>query len=851
MYRAPTAATAAIALVLITLSASAEPLSATWAREKLATGAWADDGATFEPNADGAVSITRGAPHHARLTTTVNADLAAAPWLTIYAHASNAQWRVTGSLGASAELVIADSQCVGRCSRDLSELFGAGAKGELRLHLHIWGWGNGSDHHVRFTPALEATGARSDATALLGEMAVLDGRWSAAGEDVRLRVPAHPRLRFNVGNREHWRELVAEHPEYGEPLVTVIADIDAQKAEEPWVLTRESREQQRPAYGAHLLSVRAPDPPEFGPGQGGDPFSGMRTETAWRELYWHNFSHWLIGSALSDDPAFTEQAKRWALALARWRFWLQPDYIYFDFNTSYPLQCLCTAYDIAFETMTDDERAEVREAIGTLAEGLYVNTISGHGSIYNDLRGNHTAVTIGGLGMAGCALLGEDERAPRWIAQAERFMLDAFEEHTSGAWVESPSYGVYGVSEWLRLADVLRNVTGIDHFGHPFLRRFAEYQLHIADWEGRDLGYNGGGAGEYWNQWAFFAIARQWQDPRFQWLAHPSDEAPLAAGYGDTLWWIDTDLSAKRPADSNTGRHFADIGLSVWRSGWGEDATILLHHCGLKGQHKEENMNHVTLYALGQRILPDGVGGRTADHNVVLVDDRAQNKWMHGVTLAYHCDERSGYSLGDAQTAYSGWRRQVLFLRPDLVVLIDDVPLGATADHDVRFMLHPNGETSAEGSLLTVRSGEMALQAMTLLPDGTALPMSAEPRERTTRATHDAWASYTGSGPLRAITLLLISPTLDPPAPEVAAFDGGLRIAHGGREFVLGLAPGTIADGFNTNAELWLARIARGAGGAPEAILVPGSDDMGDVTTELVTPAGVVSGSAAVSWGAQ
>ena len=83
-------------------------------------------------------------------------------------------------------------------------------------------------------------------------------------------------------------------------------------------------------------------------------------------------------------------------------------------------------------------------------------------------------------------------------------------------------------------------------------------------------------------------------------------------------------------------------------------------------------MNHVTLYALGQRILPDGLGGATADHNVVLIDDRIQNRWMHGATLAYHCDARSGYSLGDARSAYSGWRRQVLFLRPDLVVLIDD-----------------------------------------------------------------------------------------------------------------------------------------------------------------------------------
>jgi hypothetical protein len=744
-------------------------------------------------------------------------------------------------------MVIGDRQSVGRLTRNLSELFGTRGSGELRLHVHIWGWGDGSGHYVRFTPSLNAQGEPSDARQLVGEMATLDARYGAKAADFPLRAEGHPRLRFNAANREEWRALVSEHPEYGVPLVDIIANLEAHKAEDPYVLNAQSMQARRPAWGEHLLAIRPPEPPGLAPGAGADPFDGMSTEATWRTLYWHSFSHWLIGAALSDDPAFAEQAKRWALSLARWRFWLEPDYIYFDFGTSYPLQCLCTAYDIAFESMTESERAEVREAIATLADGLYRNTISGHGSIYNDLRGNHTAVTLDGLGMAGCALLGEDERAPRWIALAERFMLDAFNEHTSGAWLESPAYGTYGVSEWLRLAEVLRNVTGVSHFGHPFLRRFAEYQLHIADWEGRNLGYNGGGAGEYWNQWAFFAIAREWQDPRFQWLAHPTEEAPLAAGYGDTLWWVDPDLAAERPAQTGTGRHFADIGLSVWRSGWSDDATILLHHCGMKGQHKEQNMNQVTLYALGQRILPDGVGAGTADHNVVVIDDRIQNQWMAGATLAYHCDERSGYSLGDARDAYPGWQRQVLFLRPDLVVLIDDIALG-DAEHDVRFMLHPNGETSAEGSLLTIRSGEMALQAMAVLADGTALPMTAEARETPGRATHNTWASYRGSGNLRAITLLLISPTPDPPQPAVAAVDGGLTITAGERQYALGLAPGAIADGFSTNAPLWLARMA---GGAPEAMLVPGSAAMGDTTSQLVTPVGVLSGSPSVSWGAR
>jgi len=821
------------------------PIDAAWVREKPSGGGWVAEGEQFAPDADGAVTVTRGAPHHARIATTLEADLSATPCLQIEAHGAGAQWRLSAQADDGPEVVVFDRQVAGVARRDLSRLLSVDGPASLELRVHVWGWGSGAGQYVRFTPSLVDRRPDSDARRLLGEMAVMDGRCRYRAEDIRPRIEGHPRLRFNDADRDHWRELAEEHPEYAEPLATVIAEIDAHKSEEPYVFSAETAGTRRPAYGAHLLSVRPPEPPAMASHEGSDPFPGMPVETAWRQLYWHDFSHWLIGAALSDDPAFVEQAKRWALVMARGRFWLQPDYIYFDFGTSYPLQCLCSAYDIAWDAMSEDERAEVRDAIATLADGLYTNTLSGHGSIYNDLRGNHTAVTMCGLGMAGLTLLGEDERAPLWVALAERFLLDCFEEHTSGGWVESPSYGAYGVSEWVRLAEMLRNVTGENHLGHPFLHRFAEFQLHVADWEGRDLGYNGGGAGEYWNQWVFYAIAREFGDPRFQWLAHPSEESPMGAGYGDLLWWVDPDLEARRPTETDTGRHFADIGVNVWRSGWDDRATILLHHCGLKGQHKEENMNHVTLYALGRRFLPDGVGGRTIDHNVPVIDDLIQNKWMGGATLAYHCDRRSGYALGDTRHAYYGSRRHVLFLRPDVVVLVDDLDLGDRADRTVRFLLHPSGHCSVQDDVLTVRSGDASLQALTVLADGTVLPLEVAERERPGRATHDAAAVFVGRGKLRAVTFLLISPAPEPPAPAVAGDERGLRVAWGEVEILLGLAPGEIAQGLATNADLWLARLRDGEA---EAILVPGGDEMGATVTELTTPAGVVSGNPSLSW---
>ena len=156
MYGRTCAAFAVATSMLLPVTLNAAPLGATWERERPSSGAWVSDEASFAPNAEGVVIVSRGAPHHSRSTAVVDSDLSATPCIQIEAHSANAQWRLTGSFDGGSEVVIADRQAVGLCVRDLADLFGTEGAGELRLHLHIWGWGNGSRHYVRFTPAMVA-----------------------------------------------------------------------------------------------------------------------------------------------------------------------------------------------------------------------------------------------------------------------------------------------------------------------------------------------------------------------------------------------------------------------------------------------------------------------------------------------------------------------------------------------------------------------------------------------------------------------------------------------------------------------------------------------------------------------
>ncbi|NLF16010.1 MAG: DUF4962 domain-containing protein [Lentisphaerae bacterium] len=785
------------------------------------------------------------------LTRVFEVDLDATPVVEVVAAPGNAAWRLTAvradAAGPDEDIVLADGQTEGLCRRNVRDRLYLRGRQHLRVRLILWGWSGSDPQRLTLARAgFVGEAAEADAAGLSGLMQERHERVLARAASMGPLRHEHPSLRYRAAARPQLREraLGAWRPF----AVSALSAAAAPAAAPAVVLTAEAMRGSE--WRPQTLALAPPVAPALAAGQGWSPWGagmGASVEGTWRALYWHFTSALMIGSAVTADDRFAEQARRWALAVSRWQFWRQPHYATFDFATSYPLQNLCQWYDIGHAAMSEAERAEVREAIAALARGLYLNALTGHGSIYNDLRGNHTAVTFCGLGTAGLVLLDEHPEAPAWAALAEQFMLDAFAEHRSGAWTESPCYGNYGVSEWFRLAELLRNTTGHDHFRDPFLKRYADFSLMISDWDGINLAYNQGGQGSRWNHWVFFGIAREWRSSETQWLAafdlaeRPDDYV----GYGDAFWWVDPDLPAARPSERNAGRAFEDVGVNVWRSGWEDDATILLHHCGRKGQHKEQIMNHVTLYAHGRRLLRDGLGSSTRDHNVPVVAGQAQNTWHPGETLRYHSDEHCGYALGALPSYSRGARRHVLYLRAGVVCLIDDLDLGAAPGTTAEFLLHPNGRSAVDGGVLRVTSGDVVMDALVADPDGTVFPIAVTAREQTAFATHDVVATRRGQGPTRTVTLLRFGPAslMTEVSWTVAAGEGYLDLRRGDEHWRLGLAPGPIAAGWSTDAALWLCRLDDGS---PAVGMAIGATPAAAVVVQ--TPRGPRRGNGAVSW---
>lgn len=160
---------------------------------------------------------------------------------------------------------------------------------------------------------------------------------------------------------------------------------------------------------------------------------------------------------------------------------------------------------------------------------------------------------------------------------------------------------------------------------------------------------------------------------------------------------------ANLPAQAPARTDFAlgDSGNYVLRSGWGREDSWVRFHCGLLGAgHGHADQLHLDVTAFGEDVLTDS--GRytyvfgpdrrefkdLSGHNTVAVDGlplyQCRDSWeckglSRAVNRVFYSDDRYGYVEG----GHLGWyehgvfvNRRVVFLKPDIVVAVDEFYAG-------------------------------------------------------------------------------------------------------------------------------------------------------------------------------
>lgn len=205
-------------------------------------------------------------------------------------------------------------------------------------------------------------------------------------------------------------------------------------------------------------------------------------------------------------------------------------------------------------------------------------------------------------------------------------------------------------------------------------------------------------------------------------------------------------MTAQIPAQ--TDFVLGDSGNYVFRSGWGERDTWVRFHCGMLGAgHGHGDQLHFDVSAFGEDILTDsgrftyvfGPSRRefkdVSAHNTVAVDGlelyACQDSWecrhlSRAVNRAFYSDSRYGYAEGGHLGYYEQGvyvNRRLIFLKPDVLVVVDEFYSGAPRTYRQFFHWGEAGKLSQEdGAVLwTGRSGSARLKFVSGAQTSTAV----------------------------------------------------------------------------------------------------------------------------------
>ena len=390
---------------------------------------------------------------------------------------------------------------------------------------------------------------------------------------------------------------------------------------------------------------------------------------------------------LTGDERYAEGCRAWTLALCEWPTWNDPDY------SSHP-SCLDTghfchaaafAYDFLYDYLSPAQRETIAEALLIKgAEAVYQTGEKGWARTQSWPNG--FAVVMGGMGVAGMAVLGDDERAGGYVEYARRRIEEFYDARDrDGGYVEGLVYGGYAMSLTMPFVGTLAAHGDTALADHPYIERtlrFATYCLepstgtsvNFCDSTYTSRAYNSTAA---WRARAGDGVARWYLDRALGAAALYSYTPPLS------VLWHPLDTQPVAPKDWEPAAHYRDIGWTIMRSGFeGKPEDILFAmRSGYHGSHCQLDQNSFMLNAGGQWLLQDPGYGKTPTegHSTLLVDGRGQSA-SGGETVAFGRLGNIVYAAGDAARCYPGLktftRHAVMVDRAYLVVVDELAPAG-------------------------------------------------------------------------------------------------------------------------------------------------------------------------------
>lgn len=539
---------------------------------------------------------------------------------------------------------------------------------------------------------------------------------------------AHPRLYLDGGNLQLQKEKLND-PRYTKYTVDMFRILD---------------------------SMIAFPPPDYNPA--GDIADGFLRR------YSMNMVDMAFAYKVTNDPKYLAAAEAWLTKGLNFPYWgRQAGVINADLAAGHMLHSVSLVYDWCYSDLKPETKQLAEQTLLARGEDMYNASLPDSQSFWRTgWLQNHMWINLSGLTAAGVVLYDKyPETAGKWLAQSRKNMHESFIRlGDDGASHEGVGYWQYGVEWLMNYMDISRQYFGVDYYTNEWSQWFkktADYaarfflpedsitnQNNRIDFGDDDRNFNIG-----WGPSPNFSkLAMEYNDGYAQYYARMlrDKDANVSKYLYQFLLRTDLDIPEKAPDSLPTAGYFDDMELISSRSSWNGNESLLGFKSGPYMGHKvlQENntnpyvdwgaghahpdQNHFTWFGGGDWLMvDDGYSYKyTSSHNTLLINGKGQagedSVWLNGSTAhaaaandgsriseirkaEFHDDY--DYMVGDATSAYSSalglekFNRHMIYIKPDVLVVIDDIKLKQESDLELRFF--PESQDAiqlSDGSIL-------------------------------------------------------------------------------------------------------------------------------------------------------
>ena len=464
----------------------------------------------------------------------------------------------------------------------------------------------------------------------------------------------------------------------------------------------------------------------------------MRTPPLWRQMYidcqelLYAVRHLAVAGMVLQDVELIAQARRWLLHVARFDALGTTSRAYNDEAAFRVTGALAWGYDWLHDELSDEERAEVREALVTRLEEVAAHVID-HARIHVFPYDSHAVRSVASVMVPACiALLGEHPRAEEWLD----FAIDYYDTLYSpwggadGGWAEGPHYWTTAMAYMIDAGNLLLKFTGHDLYRRVFFQHTGSFPLYtkapdtarccfgddstLGDLPSLKVGYNvrhfAAVTGDGHLQWYFERMCEQARGTEnefynYGWWSFAFDDLQYRHDWPQ--------VSAVEPGDLPLMRHFKDVGwVAVQRQLDDPDEHLqFVTKASRYGSisHSHGDQGAFLLFAHGEELaIQSGyyVGFNTSMHrqwrrltkskNAILIDgcgqyagaDKSRQIQSVGKVLeAREQDDGTVFISLDPTQAYRhevpylrSYRRDFHLIRGRHLVVVDEVELDQEGD---------------------------------------------------------------------------------------------------------------------------------------------------------------------------